>query len=334
MTSLRLTSSNFPKLQDALYGWYWDTATMQPSMRQRIFSTAMPGDFDANALFYRGQVGVMDVSLKERHEGDSIDSTSGAFEDYYFQIKRRQYVARADIPKEIVDPNAAANWIQSWIQKFAEAADRTKEEFCAGILNKGPLTAGDKTYFNNGVPGYPDPNPGFIYVGLPLVDTAHNQSKRVTGTTYSNHTASLSFSRTNLQTVYNTMSVTNAYDRNGDKIVISPNMILANPTLKFTIDPVIESTVQDADLQVNPMAKVSWNTVYWRYLTDTDGWYVFEAGQGGGCPDLLLIEDWKPVEIEINYDFDRKVNVITGEIFFGAGVRDWRRTYCANVAAS
>ena len=326
--------SNFPKLIDYSYGYMMQEYVDYVSQAERVFSTDAPIDFDPNIPYYRAAVGVMDVNLQDRSDASPLLESSGAFEDYYYQMSMRQKATKMKVPPNVL--RAGEKRIISWFQEFSREAAREansiKEQFFFDFLNYGPLTAGNKATFNNSIPGFVDPYPLFIYDSGPFFDGAHPQSSAVTATTYANLTESLSFSRTNLKTVINTMANTNAYDRNGKKIVISPNLVVANDVLKFTIDRELGASVEDGDLQPNVVSS-GINRIYSRYITDTDAWFMFDAG-AGGVKDVLIVPNWRQPEMRVWFDEEIKCNWVSFEIFYGGVVRDWRRSYACNIAAA
>lgn len=340
MTTLDIRAYNLPKLIDKGYEYFWPAYTQSAEIEatfRKVCDTTRPRDFDPNSLYYRAVAGVYEVNMYDREEGEELKNSAGAFDDYYFMMKRRRKAALAVIPDDAMraGENRMMNWLQEFASKAAMEALREQDAFAAGMWANGVLTAGSKTYFNNSVPGFSDPYPGFIYDNQPWFDTAHVQSSRNTSSTYANHTASLAFSRTNLKTIFTTMTKTNAYDRSGRMITIQPNMIVIPPDLLFSVNRELGAEYEDADMQPNVIATTTgWKIVTWRRLTDTDGWYIHEAPGGGGCPDVLFIENWLPPELRMWFDEKTKQNMVSFEFFFGAVVRDWRRSYCCNVAAA
>jgi len=260
------------------------------------------------------------------------DSTTGKAYDWQASIE--QYARGMILPSRLLRSNGAASAVKARIIEFArdraEIAMLQKEDHIADMFQKGTLTAGSTEFFDNSYPGNADPNAGFIYDGLPWFDTAHTVADG-SGNTYSNHTASLALTQTNLQTVLTTMRSTNAVNDRGERILIRPDTIIVPPGLEYTARTILNSTqvTGSANNDVNPIAG-SLNIVVWNALDDAasaSSWWVVQRGRGLRIYDSGAPRMWvTPLD-----NGDIKVN---SEYLFGAAVDQWRYQYCANKAAS
>lgn len=270
--------------------------------------------------------------LIEREDGAPIeDSTLN--EAHTWQIKIRQWSRRIRIPSRIVagnDTQAARELIVNASRGWGEVVPLQKDDFVAGLFQKGTLTAGSTQYFDNTYLKNADPNRGFIYDGLPWFDTAHTLSDG--SGTYANHTAALALTESNLETVMQQMTSTNAVDDRGERILINPTHLIVGGVgkMQFTARKILGSVQLpgSANNDVNPM----FNTlipVTWRALSDASSasaWWVVQAGRG------LRVYD-APIRLRQFQESNGDVSVIA-ETFFGAGVTQWRYAYCANKTAS
>lgn len=251
---------------------------------------------------------------------------------YTWQAKIRRYSRRIRIPATVLRANDIQAARESVIQattEWGELAILEKEDFVAGMFQKGTLTAGSDQYFDNSYLQNADPNAGKIYDGLPWFDGAHTISGG--SSTYSNINTSLALTEANLETVLTAMRSTNAVDERGDRIVIRPTHLIVPPALIFTANKILRSVQLpgSANNDINPL-QGALIPVSWRALTDSasaSAYWVIQQGRGlrcydSGAPSLRQYQ-------HMNGD----VSVIA-EFQFGATVTNWRYHYCANKADS
>jgi hypothetical protein len=272
--------------------------------------------------------------FRDRADGQEAEHDSPG-KAYTWQAAVRQKTRMMTIPQRMLDSLGSAGRIVDYVQRQAAGwgvqAMRAKDTHVAGMLQKGTLTAGSAEFFDNSYLDDNDPNPKYIYDGLPFFDTAHTLSD--SSTTLSNHTASSALTRANLETVLTTIRQTNAIDDRGNRIQLMPNALVVPSALEFTARRIVNSTVSDADMQVNPV-QGSLQVIVNPYLTDdTDSWYVAQVGAAGVGGGIRFYDSGAPV-IESQYDSVRKVLHVVAEIHFAAAVTDWRFWYAANKAAS
>lgn len=270
----------------------------------------------------------------DREDGQEIEA--GTFDSAYsWYLKARQKSKRLDLPGRMLrasDGQAKTEGILiAFARKMGENGRLHKENFIADMFQKGTLTAGDAAFFDGSHPGNADPYPKFIYDGLPWFDTAHT----ITGaaSTYANHTASgLALTQANLQTVLTTMTSTNAVDERGQRIMITPTILMVPPALEYTARVILQTSqaVGGANNDINPIAG-SLRLVVNRALDDSASsasWWV------GAGDDGLTIADSGAPRFRTAYDSDTDVVKVYAEFEFGAAVPNWRYWYCANKAAS
>ena len=212
---------------------------------------------------------------------------------------------------------------------WGEKAAIYKDDIVAGLLQKGTLTAGNLEYFDDSYVGQQDPNPGFIYDGLPFFDTAHALS--AASGTFANHTAALALSRDNLQTVLTAFESTNAIDERGDRISNPATTLLVPPGLEWTARQILGSSLTSDQNQINPI-QGRLNLVPWRALSDAasaSAWWVLGSNRSirvrdSGAP-AMFVERATDGRRGFYFGFTQ---------YFEATVTNWRGAYCANKAAS
>lgn len=243
---------------------------------------------------------------------------------------RRQRLAGAgdlvvfgDIVSEIV-----AGWGESYAQE--------EEDYLAGMLQKGTLTAGSTYYFRNAYRNNPATD-GVPYDGVPWFDTAHPRSSFDTSNTWSNHQppsgSTYDISRSNIQTMVTGMESTAALNARGDRIRVRPTHLIVPPALEFDAAAILNSTEtpEDANTSINPLRRKNLQLLSWRALTDaasSAAYWMVQAGKG-----WRVIDSGEPeVAIEINRSND--TIVITSRKYFGSYITNARFHACYNKAAS
>lgn len=267
---------------------------------------------------------------KEREDGQEIEADEpGQGPTWYLKV--RQFSRKIVISDRMARSADAAQKIPNLIGEFGASFGRMarlqKSNRMGGMLEAGMLTAGSTKYFDGSHVGEVDPNPGFIYTGLPWFDGA--QTLTGSSSTYSNHTASLALTAANIQTVLIAMRKTNAVDERGNRVLINANTLVCGADSEFAARVALNSTQvpNSANNDVNAVAGAL-QVVVDPSLTTTGVWYVCEAGKG------LRVRDSGAPIIETYWDGGNKSWHVTAEFHFGAAVTDWRYWYCANKAAS
>lgn len=280
----------------------------------------------------KGDVFAAHERFKRREDGQDIEKSSTK-KAYGWQCAIHQYSRGMVLPSRLLRSNGAKDAVKAKILEFAqdrgEAAMLDKEDIIAGMFQKGTLTAGSTTYFDNSYPGNADTNRGFIYDGLPWFDGAHTS---IEGSTYANINTSNALTQANLQTSLAVMQKTNAKNDRGDRIRIRANAILV-PTgaMEYTARTILNSSQLSgsANNDINPIAG-SLQVVPWGALDDTasaSAWWLLQLGRGIRIYDSGAPRLW--VQQRENGDL-----VVNAEYYFGAAVTNWRYAHCNNKADS
>ncbi len=326
-----MVGSNFPELltQD-LYEWYFEAYDEVPTVYDKIVDVVNATEGDGT----KGIEAIGVSKLKEVPDGQEIPLTEPA-EGWQWFAKFKTFKDQIAITDDMLSDLNAGKLNQD-LMAFAQGWGRgvriTEEEATAAIFNKGTLTAGDLNAFDGSYSGQDDAYPKFIYDGKPFfTPTGNNHLPKLdsSATGWFNLTEVLAFSHTNLQVAYDKMAIDNAIDERGDKIAIQPDVILASPSMKWQIDLELQSTIY-------PTTNVFYQNinaglvepVYWRYLDDTNAWFLGVAKNG------IRFYDRMPSKITVYYD--EKTDTMYAKIKrrFGIAVVQWRYWYGANQAAS
>jgi hypothetical protein len=316
-------------IEDDGYPAMFEMYDRMPSLYQDIAEVVSVNDAGMPLYGDKGEEFQGMDEFREREDGAEFeDSTINKI--LTWQCKIRQYGRALVIPSRVVQANdlsAAQKLIAEAAPGFAEQAKRQKDDFVAGMFQKGTLTAGSTAYFDNSYGNNADPNAGFIYDGLPWFDTAHTLSDG-TGS-YANHTVSLTLSEANLETAIIAMTDTNAVDDRGNRVSINPTHLLVPAALQFTAQKILRSVSLPGspNNDINPLFNAV-IPVTWRALRDSSSaWWLIQAKKG-----LRVYDSGPPVLRQ--YLRENGDVAIMPEYRFGAVVTNWRFAYCANKAAS
>lgn len=316
---------------DAGYPVMLQAYASEPVVRTQIFRSAplSIGDYG-----YTGKVIVGADEPSETGFGEA--SPSRTFDEGYQYFGRVRKLQEDLVLQEemLRNPNAAAmisQLVGSSAAKFGQGFQRKKEQIAANFFIYGAYTAGHQPTFDGSYFGHTDPYPKFIYDGKPLFAASGNGHPLflATSVTKYNKTAN-ALSSTNLESARILMTRTNAVDEANQVIRIDPDTLLVPPELEQTADILLGSTQApgSANNDVNTQ-RGRYNRITWRYLTDTDGWFLGAARQG-----LVFADSGDPM-IETSAPDPKTGNVVVRFVsYVAAWVDDWRPWSAHNTSAS
>ena len=264
--------------------------------------------------------------LLEKPEGEDMQADA-PMESYTIVCKNRSWGRIVRVSYETVqDAQKTGNFLQNLVSSWSRMVPITKEKFYAKFFNYGAYTAGNDV-FNNTISGViDDPTTTKIYDNQPFFYTAH---KSRMGTSYANYTQTLTFSHTNLQTVWQTYHQTNNRDERDEIIELMADTLLIPPALKFSAQVVLQTTAipgsQDNDVNV---LRAILEPVEWAYLTDTDGWFIGKRKAG------LMATEREDVTLDFWQDETSKDYFASIFNRFGGVVTNWRHWYGCNISTS
>lgn len=222
--------------------------------------------------------------------------------------------------------NTAAGWGEGWAQ--------AREQFAASFFNKGVLAAGYADTFDGSHPGRVDTYPAFIYDGKPFFAASGNGHPLglASATLKHNLIVSAALNSTTLDAARILIEDTNAVDEAGDKISLRPNVLLVPPGLEQTAHVLLETMLKPGTAQndKNWISNDVIRPVKWRFLTDSDGWFLGQAQEGiemSTSGDQLRITASAP---------DKDTGTVTVRCvgYMGAVVKNWRPWAAMNLATS
>ena len=321
-----MISKNFEEsLAQDIYGIAWNAYHREPTMWPELCEVIPLNTGDG----MKGTAGIGLDILDEISDTEEADVTT-FHEGYPWRIrirsKRKKFVITEDM---LSDANKAkfAQTVEELGNSWGEMVRLTEELDVSRLFNKGTLTVGDLEAFDGSFTDEDDAYPKFIYDSVPWFDGAHPLFLSAT-TTFSNITTSLTITKTNIETVYEAMTITNAMNERNQEIVIQPDTILTSPKNRFTLDAILGSQYGvDANLTIN-VIKGLVTPKYWRFIEDTDAWFMGKLKKG------IKFFDRMPMRITVVKVPNKPIWEVEVKRRYGVGVVDWRYWYACNQADS
>jgi hypothetical protein len=259
-------------------------------------------------------------------------------EGYPWQLAATEYADEIGIPDALLEAQDAQGRVVRLITEFVTTYSRNaiiqKDGLVADMFQRGTIAAGDVAIFDNGDPGNPDPQRGFIYDGKPWFAASGNahpfKSHTAAGAQGVNLTASLALSGANLDTVFTAMTTTNAIDERGKRISVMPRKLMVPAGLRTTALQTLNSELQPGSANNDINANRGLLTpIVNPYLTDdADAWFVGTDDFG-----LTVVDSGAPVLTTYRND-STKCTMVQLSYRFGCSVHNWRFAYAANKATT
>jgi len=285
-------------MADDNYKYFWENYDLTAVQWESIFEVVQ-----SNSAYEKFTSAIGLGELLEKPEGEDL-RTDTPIESYTIVCKNAVFGRVVRFSFESIDDSKKGNPMQNAVASWGKMVPVTKEKYY-GVVS--------------------DPSDNLIYDGQPFFSTAHPDK---VGNTYANYTASRALSHDNLQTTYNTFTITNNRDERGEIIDLMPTTLLMPPALSFTARAILNSTLipgsQDND--TNVLANIL-NPVPWSYLTDADGWFI-------GVPKMgLMATDRMDVTMDVWQDEMSKDYFASILTRFGGCITNWRFWYANNIAS-
>ena len=303
------------------YEYFWEKYDDTPPKNEQIFDV-VPSD--AAYEQFTSAIGLGE--LLEKPEGEDLQADA-PMESYTIICKNRSYGRLVRFSYETVqDSKALSNILRDTVGSWGRMVPVARETFYSNFFNYGAYSAGNSV-FNNTITGVvTDASGDKIYDTKPFFATDHPDK---VGNTYSNYNASTSLSAPNLKDVYLTYTTTNAKDERGQKIDLVPDVLLIPGGLKFTAQEILNSTLvpSSMDNTVNTLKSIV-PTLEWRYLSDTDGWFLGKKRMG------LMATNREDATLDFWQDETNKDYYASIFTRFGGCVTNWRFWIANNISTS
>jgi len=308
-------------MKKQLYTYFWESYDETPPKYTEFFEVV---NSDAAYEQFTSAIGLGELLEKPEDEDIQYDAP---MESYTIICKNRSFARGVKFSYEAIqDSKQAGNLLQNSVGTWGGKLNVTKEKFYAKFFNYGAYSAGNDV-FNNTISGLVTDSSGtLIYDGKALFATDHPDK---VGGTYSNFESAYSLTHDNIKTVYTTFHVTNAKDERGDVVELQADTLLIPPALLWTAREILESTLipGSMDNDTNVLKSIL-TPVTWRYLTDTDGWFMIQKGKG------LMATNREEVSLDFWQDEQNKRYYASCFTRFGGCVTNWRYMFANNISTS
>ncbi len=324
-----MVGSNFPEaLTQDLYDWYFESYDSEDTVYDKIVEV-VPID-SGDGIKGTEVIGVS--KLKEVPDGQEIpltEPTEGWTWYIRFKTYKDQIAVTDDMLTDIHEGKLNGD-LMEFARGWGEGVRITEEEAVARLFNNGTLTAGDLDTFNGSFTGEKDPYPKFIYDGKPFfAEAASGHPFKLKETAkLGNLNTTLAFDYDSIQTIYTEMSVTNALNERGERVKIEPSVIVTNPNNRFALDQILKSDYEIDNYGNKNVVGSLFTPVYWRYIEDSDAWFMGVAKKG------IRFYDRLPAKITVYRDEKTDTWFAKIKRRFGVGVVQWRYWYGCNAASS
>ena len=270
--------------------------------------------------------------MQRTAEGVTIPrvSTTEGFTVYCTNFK---YPVELSISNEAIDDNRKIKQLlKTWAQGLGESARVTQEDEHADLFNKGALTAGHIT-FNNDINNVLSTGYGNLaYDSVCLFNTSDNPRTAKSGLQYYNGVLTLQLNETNIQKLFNLITVTNSFDEAGKRVDIMPDTILCQfgSDTWFAARRIIESpaSVDGAHAGITNLWKSQLRVIGWSALTDSDAYFIGCSKKG--LKSLARL----PLTIDYYEDKQNDGQIVRAKIRFGRAATNFRFWVGANFSQS
>jgi hypothetical protein len=309
------------------YKYFFEKYEAVPTVYDQLFAIE-----DSNAAYEQYTTAIGPQKLTKTVEGVATPRQS-ASEGFTVYIANYDYPAELAISNDAIDDHQKVdNYLKAWAEGLGEIVRNKQESEHANLFNYGGITAGHAT-FDNSIPGILTPSYGnYAYDAKPLFNLTGNERTAKHGGTYYNGVASLTLDGTGLQTLMKLISVTNAYNEAGLEIQIMPNVLLCQygSDTFYAAQRLLQSIADVNAIQsgVKNVWQGALRLVGWRFLTDSDAWFIGVAKQG-----LQSLARMSP---KIDYYEDRPIRaqVVRMQSRFGRAPTNFRFWAGANFSTS
>lgn len=224
--------------------------------RQSLIPTLFNVQTSSRAYEEVSGIGAVGIDAWEQYEQSGKPGQAAFDQGYKTTYTHREFPLELTFQRKLLDDS-----------NFREVVDGSRRLGDSAALKREVDAA---SVFNN---AFTDTFAGADGVGL--VSTAHPLSPVKTGSTQTNE-FTLALTKDNVRTVREAMMAFT--DDNGNKVAVTPNMLLVPPALEDDALPIAGSPLDpdSANNAVNPQAG-RWMVQPWHYLTDSNAWFMIDT---------------------------------------------------------
>jgi len=314
-------------LQRRIVEMFWENYTEVDPVWMSLFTEDKT---DEPFVEKQSMLGMGDLEEKKENEAFAYDTVS---EGWPIIGSVKSFGKATAVSYELYKDSEFRNLFGDFVQQMAENYPRTRDRYFANVFNNGALLTGTKE-LDGTVPGVKiDPTRGLLYDGKPLFAGVGNGHPALMnqGQTYANYLP-LTLTLENLNTVYDMMTIDNAYDEQGNKIVIRPDTLVVPQALRSTAMQVLSTQYMPtssgvSSTKINPLYK-AFDIIVWPHLTDRNGWFLVERRKG-----LKVLNRQAPT-IDVWQDDETKQFKASIYTRYGCYADNWRYVFACNTPQS
>src|SRR3990167_275800 len=314
------------------YKYFYETHDQHPSVHPEIFR---PETLDAS--YTQWTIVVEEDKLEEKTSELQDAPTSATIEGWTIVMRSRTYHKSKVWSKETVrDHQKIENLVIAATKQWGNGVFITKEEFYADFFNSGGLTAGKDATFDNSVQGgvVTDASGDGVYDGtaasvIPFFNLSGNLRTTKADNTYFNSITG-TLNEGNLDAALIRLEYTNAFSERGLQMKQMADTLLIPRHLQITAEKLLESMGGTQDVHagiINPF-KGKLRPIVWRFLTDTDAWFVGIAKRG------IVMGNRQEPEIDMFINQRNVAFEAVIDVRFGGTVEDFRPWCGVNLSTS
>lgn len=285
---------------------------------------------DTGAYIERASmIGLGDLQEKAENEPISYDMPA---DGWPVLGKVRTFARGFAFSMELYEDTQIENLFSQYVAQWGQSYQRTKDRFYSRFLNEGALLTGSEV-FDNTIPGVKvDPTGKFIYDGKPFfADAGNAHPMKLSDRTIVNYFP-LALTHENFATVYQAMTINNAFDEKGDEIDLAPDTLVIHPSLKFKVKEILDSEFLPSTIGTpsirNPLRGLVNAVIEWRRLADPNGWYLMQRQRG------MVALSRKNLSLDVWIDPETKQVKANVNCRFGGYVDNCRYTTACNIQQS
>jgi len=312
------------------YGYYYERHDQHPSVHPLIFKSR-----ELTAAWEEWTTVVEEGMPQEKTSELQDAPVSATVEGFKVSMKARTFHSRKVWSKETVrDHQKLENLVKEVTSRWGNGVFLRKEKFYADFFNSGGLTAGKDATFDQSVgANFTDDSGDGVYDGtaaspMPFFNLSGNLRTNKNGDTYSNSIVG-ALNEANLESALILLEYTNADSERGQEFMQIADTLLFPQHLESAALKLLKSEKEpgtDANA-INPFAN-RLRPIKWRFLTDTDAWFVGVAKEG-----VVMGNRQDP---EINMFIDQRNGAFEAviDLRFGGTVEDFRPWVGSNLSTS
>lgn len=263
---------------------------------------------------------------------------SDTIEGFTIYLKARTFHRRKVWGKETVrDHQKLENLVMQSVRNWARGSHSKKEKFYASFFNSGGLTVGADSPFDQSITGnVTDPSGDGVYDGtaaspMPFFNLSGNpRTNRTASITTAYNSITGSLNEGNVESALILLEYTNAKSERGLQFDQRADTCLVPTHLDRTATKLFDSPgspVEQHEGVVNPYQN-RLKVIVWKYLTDTDAWFIGIRKRGVVMctrqePEMNMFIDQRNGAFEAVYD-ER----------YGGTVEDYRPWVGSNLSTS